>query len=178
MYPSEDLKNWCTQIKNLWVNTSKTRHTELYGDFGWCECEAQAAILKAPTLKQKKLLASGLFWSVWIDQVIYTVTKKQNENLFLNENLYEQFREKYPFPKVYSHSSAGHTIPYIILGNNCDYTPDLSMLIEFKNDYWGEIENYFLDLGEWNLVYYAKLEFENDLAERGFPEKYYKLWEE
>ena len=173
-YPSSSLEHWFSSVFDLWLDMSKKK--EEYDNYGWCECGIFHAILKEPNIIRRHNLASSIFWSVWIDQVIYTITRGKDESI------YEKFRSKYPFPKVHSHSSNGYTTPYFILefnlGDSDFYPPDIDLLLEYKEEFWNEIADYFKSIDKKELVEKAILEFKNDLAERGFPEKYHKLWDE
>jgi len=64
------------------------------------------------------------------------------------------------------------------LGDSDFYPPDIDLLLEYKEEFWNEIADYFISIDKKELVEKAILEFKNDLAERGFPEKYHKLWDE
>lgn len=173
-FPSRAIKSWCKNIQKLIDSPRKNKTT--YND-GFCMCEVEKAILYAPGDKQAQL-TSGLFWSVWIDQVMYYVLIDGGVNGFLPEpELYRKFRSIYCFPKFYVHSGPGHSSPHFLLGDNQHYQkPDEYLLKEDKNDFWCEVKKWLMSIHRDDVVNAVISAFREDIENR-FENKYSFLWE-
>lgn len=172
-YPSQAIREWCHNIHIL----VKTMHP--HSDDGFCQCSVLSAVMKAPDKGSQAQLASGLFWSVWIDQVMYyvlvngTFAPDQKHDQF-----YSNFRQIYSFPKIYNHSIPGHTSPYWLLMQREKFAaPEHDLLLKDKNEFWGEIESWILSFGKLDLRDLLIAAFKEDLILR-FPTGYDFLWED
>jgi hypothetical protein len=160
------MKQWCKNIRDLWDKTHQTGHGELAGEYGWCQCDVREAILHAPPDQQAQLV-SGIFWSAWIDQVLFSLGERE---------VYQKFRETYLFPKIYSHAGGGHAAPHVLLGIEAKEGNYQALLHEDKKEFWGEVANYLESIGKHDIVERAEREFINDLTERNFPIELHGLW--
>jgi len=163
-FPSDSLRMWCANVEWLRRELEKTYPGQIRQD-GFCQCGVGLAISKALPDQQAQL-CSGLFWSVWIDQVLFTVSHPE---------LYVAFRRLYSFPKLYSHPEPGcHASPAFLLkppdnreGKEWQYErPNRGLLLEDKEDFWGEVGAWLKDVGQENTRQSAESEFRKDLHER------------
>jgi len=168
-YPSEALRAWCQNVEKLRQEMSK-RGKAL--EDGWCQCDIGDAIRFCQQSQQAQF-CSGLFWSVWIDQVLFTV---------LPPELYDQFRSIYRFPKLYSHPTPGHASPAFLIipppaaDERCQYQrPTNELLMQDKKEFWGEVAAWLRHVGQVNHCEAAEADFKADLSRR-FPEEFHFLW--
>ncbi len=160
-FPSAAMRAWCQNIENL--REAMFRLGNAWED-GWCQCQIGEAISGfCPSDKQAQL-CSGLFWSVWIDQVLHSVS----ERAFYEE----KFRPVYRFPKLYSHTSTGHASPAFLLTSEdrrwMYAKPGESVLLEDKREFWGEVSAWLRESGQGHLCEAVEAEFRADLSQR-FP---------
>ncbi len=167
-FPSETLRAWCENVQELIDAPREDRCS--YTD-GLCQCEVDTAIMYAPQ-DQRAQLASGLFWSVWIDQVLWDVLGGQGAAL------YDDFASRCPFPKLYSHPTPGYASPYFIISRDRQYPiPTRELLLEDKQEFWGEIAQWLTNEADVLVTQMAEQTFRLDLEERFGPEFAY-LFEE
>ena len=170
-FPSESLRAWCANIERLRLELAKSpreSHRAAVREDGFCECGVGVVISSAPW-RQQAQLCSGLFWSIWIDQVLFTVSPRE---------LYDRFRDPklYLFPKLYSHTGPGHASPALLLRPRDDFVderwqyerPSQELLVEDKKDFWGEVAAWLSHVGAENRRQTAEAEFRADLRQR-FP---------
>lgn len=164
-FPSQALEDFCSNVAILIEapREGRTCHRD-----GFCQCEIYRAIQYAPIAQQSQL-ASGIFWGVWVDQILFYVLIEGGIRGQPDCALYERFREAYPFPKFYSHTRPGHASPYGLLADNRDYTrPTRELLIEDKQGFWGEVSEFLDSLGRHDVRASAEDAFREDLGLR-FP---------
>jgi hypothetical protein len=168
-FPSEAMKLWCQNVEKL--REALFRQDKAQDD-GWCQCQiGEAFSIFCPRDKQAQL-CSGLFWSVWIDQVLFTVLPRE---------LYDQFRSIYTFPKLRSHPT-GHASPAFLINppaaadERCQYQrPTRELLMQDKKEFWGEVAAWLRHVGQVNHCDAAEADFKADLGRR-FTEEYHFLW--
>ena len=155
-FPSEALRAWCRNVEEL---RERMFGLDQAREDGWCQCGIGAAIGRAP-VDQQAQLCSGLFWSIWIDQVLYTVSS--------GEGFYGQtFRCTYRFPKLYSHPTPGHASPAFLLSGSSQYErPGRELLLEDKEQFWGEIASWLRHLERQDILLASEAEFREDLRQR------------
>lgn len=175
-FPSEDLKNWCREIQNL-IDAPRERKTGI----GFCACEIEEAILYAPENMQAQL-TSALFWSIWIDQVMYFILLDGGVKPYLRKyfppaenQLYDKFRSLYPFPKLNIHGGAGQVSPGYLLSEQRHFQkPDIKLLSEDRKEFWGEIKNWLKSIQREDIINAMICAFREDVKLR-FENKYYFL---
>lgn len=174
-YPSEVLGEWCKRIRELMdaPREGKTGHRD-----GFCQCEVFRAIEYAPA-EQQPQLASGIFWSVWIDQVMwYVLVEGGVQGCHPDRSLYEEFIKRYPFPKLYSHPVPGHASPAWLVAANRGYaTPSRELLLEDKEEFWGEVASWLDSTARCDVSNAAVSAFKEDLGLRFPPELGYLFGE-
>lgn len=170
-FPSGSLREWCRRIRELLdaPREGRTRHRD-----GFCQCEVYRAIEYAPAA-QRAQLASGIFWSVWIDQVMwYVLVEGGVGGRAANRELYEAFAALYPFPKLYSHPVPGHASPAWLLAANRSYQlPSRELLLEDKEEFWGDVASWLESIGRSDVRDAAIFAFKEDLGLRFPPEMGY-----
>jgi len=183
-YPSEAMFKWCENVRRLWWEQRRIGQTR---EDGFCRCQIGHAIERATDAREQAQLCSGLFWSIWIDQVLYDVCGSR-------QGLYERFRWLYPFPKLYSHTGPGYASPAVLLApppevpaegppgfpEDIDWgeakhdegdryeRPGRELLLEDKREFWGEVAGWLKEVGEETVRQAAQDDFRKDLGER-FP---------
>jgi hypothetical protein len=164
-FPSQALKDFCSNVDDLFrAPRERTTHRD-----GFCECEVDRAVEYAPPAMQAQL-ASGLFWAVWIDQVLYYVAEKGGIPACpADRAVYQRFYTTYRFPKLYSHAGRGHASPYWLLADQRPYaTPTTDLIMEDKREFWGEVDDFLEHEGHAVVKDAALTAFREDLALR-FP---------
>jgi len=157
-FPSPPLKAWCENIQML-VHAPRP-HKTAYAD-GFCQCELADAILRAPLAGQAQL-ASALFWSFWIDLVMGHVADPQ---------LYEDFRKKYPFPRLHFHPGPGTACPTWVLRQDQPYRlPTSELLLEDKEEFWREVAAWLDSIERSDVREKAIAAFEKDLKHEFFKD--------
>ena len=186
-YPSPALTRWCRIASHLTDRQQQQIHYRSDGLFldeippinsGW-----------PPGIQAE--FVSRLFWSVWIDQVLYRVLGSQNP-------VYEAFRKLYPFPKLYHRVPPVHASPALLLVNRAvqnlqgnhiaegeenDFpdapsrphqyeAPDQKLLQEDKGKFWGEVADWLSNTDNGAVKDAAITAFEEDLRnpDRDFPD--------
>jgi hypothetical protein len=169
-FPSDAIRIWCENIERLRAEQERTRHAR---EDGFCQCpdEIGIAISLAPRDQQAQL-CSGLFWSIWIDQVIYAVSR-------VGPGFYPLFRHVYRFPRLYGHPVGlqGYASPACLIeppGNTCDdrwrfERPNPELLLEDKREFWGEVAAWLSDVCAGEVREAAEEEFRRDIRERFQP---------
>lgn len=174
-FPSDQMREWCRRIRELLdaPREGRTGHRD-----GFCQCEVYRAIEYAPAGQQAQL-ASGVFWSVWIDQVMwYVLVEGGVEGCYADRNFYEEFIKRYPFPKLYSHPVPGHASPAWLLAANRSYPiPGRSLLREDKREFWGEVAAWLDSIERSDVKDAAIFAFKEDLGLRFPPELSYLFTE-
>ena len=166
-FPSETMRRWFENVERLRAELAKIGHA---GEDGFCECpnEVGYALTKTRLSRDQQVeLCAGLFWSVWIDQVLFTVCPRE---------LYERFRQVYRFPKLHRHVGRGHASPACLIEPPGDTSnelwaferPSRDLLLEDKRDFWGEVAAWLTEVGAEGVRQAAEEEFRKDLRER-FP---------
>jgi len=130
-------------------------------------------MLKCPSSQQQDLV-NGLFWSLWIDQVFYYVTMDGGVRPYLrssfygtNANLYQEFRNKYPFPKIHAHSGGGQMSPKTLFHKQFSYSiPTKKQLLEGRKDFWGEIKDWLKFIKREEIIIQIICAFREDINER------------
>ena len=116
-----------------------------------------------PDLREQ--LASGLFWSVWIDQVLWNVLGGGGTPL------YDDFAGRYPFPKLHSHPTPGYASPCFIISGDHQYpVPSPELLLEDKEEFWGEVAQWLESVADILVKETAEAVFRRDLQRRFTPE--------
>jgi hypothetical protein len=168
-FPSDAMRAWCRSIEDLRQAMCKLGKA---GEDGWCQCDIGDAIRFCPQDQQAQL-CSGLFWSIWINQVLFTVLPRE---------LYDQFCGIYTFPKLHSHPTAGHASPAFLISppaaadERCQYPrPTMELLMHDKKEFWGEVAAWLRQNGQVNRCEAAEAKFKADLGRR-FPEEFHFLW--
>jgi len=165
-YPSQAMRAWCQNVERLRREMFKLGKAS---EEGWCQCQIGEAIGRFCPRDQQAQFCSGLFWSIWIDQVLYSVSSR---------DFYDgTFRPVYRFPKLFSHPSPGHASPAFLLGEppprapaDWQYErPSTELLLEDKKEFWGEIVGWLRQLGRHDMLQAAEADFKEDLQRR-FPE--------
>jgi len=163
-YPSEAVVAWCQNIENLREAMFRLGKA---GEDGWCQCQIGEAIAAFCPPDKQAQLCSGLFWSVWIDQVMHSVCE---------ESFYKkQFRPTYRFPRLHSHffsEDAPDASPAFLL--TCAdpqwvyAKPDERLLFEDKRAFCGEVSAWLQSTEQAHLCQAAEAKFRSDLSQR-FP---------
>ncbi len=163
-FPSEAIKDWCHNIQKL-IDAPREGKTSY--DDGFCACEVEKAILYAPHEQQPQLI-SGLFWSIWIDQVMYYVLVDGGIHGFEpDKELYKKYRSKYRFPKLYVHSGPGHSSPHFLLSQNANYqTPNNELLEEDRRDFWCNVKDWLKGIHRDDVIDAALSAFQDDINTR------------
>lgn len=164
-FPSQRIKDWCNNIQAL-IDAPRVNKTSKGN--GFCGCEFEQAILYAPRNQQAQL-TSGLFWSVWIDQVMYYVFVDGGIVNFPQEiELYEKFRSIYCFPKLYVCSGRGYLSPHILFDNNYRYLkPDRELLEEDKKEFWNdEVKKWLTNIHRGDVIVALVSAFKEDITKR------------
>ena len=166
-YPSQAMQTWCANVEALRQEMAKTGKAR---EDGWCQCQIGEAMSRFCPREQQAQLCSGLLWSIWIDQVIYSVAERQ---------FYEQaFRPAYRFPKLYSHPTPGHASPAFLLGEMASDAPSRDwqyqrpsneLLLEDKREFWGEVAAWLREVHRPDILQAAEADFREDMQRR-FPE--------
>ena len=167
-YPSQAmLLLWCRNVEELRREMFKLGKAR---EDGWCQCQIGEAIGRFCPQDQQAQFCSGLFWSIWIDQVLYSVSEK--------DFYWPSFYDAYPFPKLHCHATGGHASPAFLLGEPPPGTPpedwpyqrpSRELLLEDKKSFWGEIAAWLRHLGRQDVLQAAEDAFKEDLQRR-FPE--------
>jgi hypothetical protein len=165
VFPSKALNDWCKNVQAL-INSSRN-HRPSNSD-GFSQSEVFKAVEFAP-IEQRAQLLSGLFWSVWIDQVMYYILVENSKD----KTLYETFRGIYPFPKLRSHPSCGQASPSWLMGDDeigrgCP-KPNEELLLEDKKEFWGEISDWLTSIDRSDVKDLAEGAFKEDLRIRFNP---------
>jgi len=162
-YPSDNLKKWCIEIKKLidWYGHHK----------GFSQSDTSEVIKLLDKKQQQAQLCSGLFWSVWIDQVLFRVLSQDKQ--------YPRFRKFYPFPRLYtSNTTKEYESPVWLIDAERSYkVPGRKLLLEDKNDFWGEVASFLKIVMGKEVVDAATGIFREDLRER-FPQELQYLFDE
>ena len=170
-FPSPALSDFCEHVRVLILapRQERTAHRD-----GFCQCEVYRSIEYAPPNQQAQL-ASGLFWAVWIDQVLYYIAVEGGvPECAADPAVYEHFRNTYPFPKLYSHVGGGHASPYLLLAEWRPYAgPSRNLLLEDKRAFWGEVAEFLDSEGHGHVRRAAEIAFNEDLQLRFPPEHAY-----
>jgi len=170
-YPSKALRDWCRNIQKLVANNNLNTGFTNYND-GFCLCDMDKVINLAP-VDQQSQLASGIFWSVWIDQVLYYVLVDGGvEGFERDPKLYQSFRNIYKLPKLHEHFISAHASPSFLLDGNRKYpVPNRMLLLEDKREFWGEISCWLKAIERTDVKDAAERAFKEDLHIR-FPEDF------
>lgn len=175
--PSKALKEWCHHINKLAL-LQEGRHD------GFCACGVCSALRSEPATQQAQLV-SGLFWSAWIDQVLYWLlvdpqTGRQRNPTQAEPSFYEKFRFAYPFPKIHSHAGRGQAPPWILLSTEHAQSlgiaqpclPSTELIKEYKRKFWDdEVACWLESCGRRDVSAAAESTFREDVVER-FPEEW------
>ena len=107
----------------------------------------------------------------WIDQTIYfLLADERNENCFNDIELYNNFRNEFPFPKVEISGAAwGNISPAAILKiyDDLNLIFEKELLLISKLQIWDlGVKRFFEELGRIRLVIHAENEFRKDLKLR------------
>lgn len=179
-YPSQALQDWCRNIqKFIDVAADNGLSGTAYRD-GFCECTAQNfKLILSVSQDETAQLISGLFWSVWIDQVMfYILIDGGISTMKPDKSLYAEFRSLYTFPKLHSHPGRGEGSPvWFLLRNRGCKLPDSTLLLEDKKEFWGEVADWLDYRGKSDVKLAALTAFKEDLKIR-FPEGYDYLFPE
>ena len=169
-FPSEAMRAWCHNVEKLRQEMFKLGKA---CEDGWCQCQIGEALGRFCRPGQQAQFCSGLFWSIWIDQVLYSVSPR------LDQEFYGQtFRPAYRFPKLFIHPPPGHASPEFLLRESPPGTPredwqyqrpSRELLLEDKKDFWGEIAGWLRHLERQDILQAAEADFKEDLQRR-FPE--------
>jgi len=168
-YPSQAMRTWCENVEKLrqeMFRLGKARED------GWCQCQIGEALGRFCPQDQQAQFCSGLFWSIWIDQVFYSVSRH------LGQEFYEQtFRPTYRFPKLFSHPTPGHASPAFLLSEPPGMLaqdwrhqrPSRELLLKDKEEFWGEVAGWLQQVERQDILQAAETDFKDDLQRR-FPE--------
>ena len=181
-YPSDDLRKWFDGLELL------NKHTKILPQI--CQCGVFPLIKKyLKNDEHKKNLLNGLFWSIWIDQVIYSVLVdtrclesvniRRKFNIKKDEELYNKFRKFYPFIKINSHCGMGQANPAWLITKNfhnedCPL-PENKLLLEGKKDFWDNVSDWFDCIKKSDIKESIIAAFKEDLKLR-FPKEAQNLF--
>jgi predicted DNA-binding transcriptional regulator YafY len=153
----------CAEVEAI-VHTPWDRKTT-YED-GLCHCEIDRL---CDWIRDQFICR--LFWSVWIDQVLFYILVEGKGAVAAEPQLYEAFRENFRFPKFHPHSSSRHESPSSLFrteGNNHGASCHPSLMNAAKDEVWGSVAQW-LDTDGHQLVKEAvETEFVRDMHLR-FP---------
>jgi len=167
-----DIKAWCDNINRFMeiINPGRGYITESNLNRVF---KGRIKLIQNP--QQEKELAAALFWSVWIDQIMYFIlVDKRFYGFPRNAGCYDKFRRLFSFPKLYENSGHSFLSPFVIL----DTCPcEAKLLLEDKKEFWeDEVAKWLVEEGYASVKENAERMFGLDLQER-FPEgKYDFLW--
>lgn len=172
-YPSKDIRDWCININKFFKILNNNSNIRSHYESTLCACGIERAIQFCPSNQQKDLV-NGLFWSIWIDQVFYYVTKDggikpylRNNFKSINNKLYDKFRKIYPFPKIHAHTGGGQINPVVLLDDNLNYKkPTNNLLLEGKKSFWGEIKSWLKSIKREDIIDQMIKAFRDDIYER------------
>ncbi len=88
-----------------------------------------------------------LFWSTWIDQVMYSVSTR---------DVYWEFRKRFPFPKILN-CNGGRPRAGEFIVDRIAYN-DINLLL-YKERYWGSVERWLMENGYEDIRERALNEF-------------------
>ena len=172
-YPSDQMREWCRRIHEL-INVPGrgTGHTD-----GFCHCEVHEAIAYAPTPESQAELAAGLFWRVWIDQILRRILRPGGT--VGDPGFYEELRRLYPLPRLYGHHFGDDACPAIIFTDTYRTypVPSRELLCEDKREFWGEVAAWLDSIDRSDVRDAATLAFKEDLGLRFPPELSYLFTE-
>jgi len=170
-FPSDQIREWC---KWLWkLLDALGPHVAGRVD-GLCQCEVGHMVSFVP-LGHRPQFVSGLFWSVWIDQVMwYVLVEGGVRGCYSDRNFYEAFIRRYPFPKLYFHAGDGHASPAWLLAPERSYPgPGRELLLEDKREFWGEVAAWLESVERSDIRDAAVFAFREDLDLRFPPDLHY-----
>jgi len=164
-YPAENISKWLTNIREVFRLEFNIGIEEL--DYGVCICQTPRLLRLLKSNEERMHFLNGLFWSIWIDQVMYYVMHSSQHGL----KLYSEFRRKYLFPKIFNHGYGGHASPCILLeeheilellGNKID----TKTLILGKTAFLDEVCDWLCSIGESAMKLQVMKEFKADQTSR------------
>ncbi len=139
------------------------------------DCTIHYIIKNLPENLRDAILVQ-LFWSAWIDQVLYFVLVETSTTPEENE-LYESFRVRFPLPKLGMHAAARFMCPehFIYFPNNYDYRNNKDLFIRYKDMFWGPVEKWLIKIGRIDVWQKAICAFIEDFGTR-VPKKLHYLF--
>lgn len=116
---------------------------------------------------------ANLFTMLWLDETLYFVLNdKNNPECLNNDNLYDEIRAKFPFPKFGSHGARGLGEPSAFLSfilNDKEYLlfDYPKIMLKAKKTYWEiGVKDYLIQNGGEDIVPVIEEELINDLKIR------------
>lgn len=166
-FPSGYLKRWFAFFNPLLQEEDNPYRTAHHRD-GFCECEIKDAVnygsyvleypmpgFCEPVVKggdvflraseyQKHMMVS-FFWGNWIDEVL---------QFKAGEEVYEEFSQMYPFPKLYCHHGPwGWPVKSLLCEMHIQIEEELlrCLLKEYKDIFWGDVSAWLESTGRKDI---------------------------
>lgn len=158
---------------------NKRKMTQIF-----CICELRNFYFNSKSPLEKEEFIK-LFVGTWIDQTIYWLLVDSNNERCLNEyGIYQEYYDKFNFPKFKQHGFGNLVEPIYFLTRFCEdnLLSEKTLILFTKLGYWDlGIKEFFLSLDRKDIVELAEEEFIRDLSLRHrFSEKQAKklkyLW--
>ncbi len=164
-YPNGVVATFVDNLHNISKNLEKSglfRKSD-----GFCKEDINKILALDITAEEKMNLSNGIFWVIWVEQIMKRVCDLKT---------YREFKQIFKYPSYFEGESCENiNNPQLVISGRLSSTPDLNLLKAGKDAFWGDVKAWLKYEGNNELVDKAEKAFKKDLNIR-FDNKYWELF--